>query len=229
MDYPKTMFGPKMYGCDDKFRIEQYYDSETLNPAELDKRLIERQLAKRLSELHNVHLNDLTKSPAFLKILEERNFIHKAQEKAESDLFSTNEKKKLKEMLTITTDDEINFLKELVPKDPKSITFSHNDLHAENVLVLKKNHKLMLIDYEYADYNYRGYDIGNVFNESMFDYHYPEEPYYAFDEKKYPNEEQLTDFIKYYLFFYRFELRGPEAEPILQDEESHGSAYQGKL
>ena len=83
--------------------------------------------------------------------------------------------------------------------------------------MLKKNHKLMLIDYEYADYNYRAYDIANVFNESMFDYHYPNEPYYAFDASKYPDEEQLLDFIRYYQFFYMFEIRGPQAEPLMKD------------
>lgn len=34
-----------------------------------------------------------------------------------------------------------------------------------NVLRRKDNGRLLLIDYEYANYNYRGFDIGNHFCE----------------------------------------------------------------
>jgi ethanolamine kinase len=51
---------------------------------------------------------------------------------------------------------------------------------------------LILIDFEYAGYNYRGYDIGNHFNE-----------YAGFDfeiVKYFPNSQQRMDFYIYYIY-----------------------------
>jgi thiamine kinase-like enzyme len=43
------------------------------------------------------------------------------------------------------------------------MVFSHNDLISNNVLLLKKNGKAVLIDYEYACYNFSFYDLANYF------------------------------------------------------------------
>lgn len=56
--------------------------------------------------------------------------------------------------------------------------FSHNDLLAGNVLIRKKDKKVIFIDYEYSCFNYPIYDIANYFAESRFDYSYPEEPFF---------------------------------------------------
>lgn len=48
------------------------------------------------------------------------------------------------------------------------VVFAHNDLLAGNILLCEGNsQKITLIDYEYGDYNYRAYDIGNFFAEAM--------------------------------------------------------------
>ncbi|KAG8226117.1 hypothetical protein J437_LFUL006747 [Ladona fulva] len=43
------------------------------------------------------------------------------------------------------------------------VVFCHNDLLLGNVIY--KDNKVTFIDYEYADYNYQAFDIGNHFNE----------------------------------------------------------------
>lgn len=45
------------------------------------------------------------------------------------------------------------------------MVFCHNDLLHANIIYDSKSDKVMFIDYEYANYGYRGFDIGNHFNE----------------------------------------------------------------
>jgi len=114
---------------------------------------------------------------------------------------------------------EISFLKTILPKKAESVVFSHNDLHSENILNLTKSKRLLLIDFEYSDYNYRGYDIANFFNEMLFEYSTVEQPYYVLNKNNFPCTEDLTDFVQYYLFFAKFRVKASEVEPILKDED----------
>jgi ethanolamine kinase len=56
--------------------------------------------------------------------------------------------------------------------------FAHNDLVLGNVIYNQDDGSIAFIDYEYATYNYQGFDIANHFNEyvgeySSFSYIYP--------------------------------------------------------
>ena len=214
--------GAPFYAGTNTYRIEKYCESNHLNPSELNETRNRRRLAKVLGELHSVKLQNLDHTPLFMRVLEERDLIKLAQEKVlhKEDLYTRDEKKMLEKIMALTDEKEISFLKSIAPKKPESVTFSHNDLHSENILCLKKNHRLLLIDYEYSDYNYRGYDIANLFNESLFEYHSGAIPCYTLDESKFPTQDELHDFIKYYLFFYKFSPSQSEIQEILADEEA---------
>ena len=41
-------------------------------------------------------------------------------------------------------------------------------------------YNLVLIDYEYGGYNYKGFDLGNFMNECLFDYNESEAPYFKY-------------------------------------------------
>lgn len=43
--------------------------------------------------------------------------------------------------------------------------FAHNDLLLGNVIYNESKGTVSFIDYEYASYNYQGFDIANHFNE----------------------------------------------------------------
>ena len=47
---------------------------------------------------------------------------------------------------------------------------SHNDLHLGNILICKKRKRVYLIDFEFAQFNYIGFDIGNFLNEWSTEY-----------------------------------------------------------
>lgn len=99
--------------------------------------------------------------------------------------------------MTLISENEINFIKNNLPKDDKSVVFSHNDLLANNVLICEPGNEIKFIDFEYSGYNFRTYDIGNYFAESQFDYNVTEPPFFAVEDKEL-DEEKIEDFIRYY-------------------------------
>ncbi|CAH2988241.1 unnamed protein product [Chilo suppressalis] len=62
--------------------------------------------------------------------------------------------------------------------------------------------KMVLIDFEYCAYNYRGFDIANHFQEWGYDYTNPEHPFYFENQENCPTLEQKEIFIKEYLKHY---------------------------
>lgn len=78
------------------------------------------------------------------------------------------------------------------------VVFCHNDCNVGNILNRKND--LLIIDYEYSSYNYRGYDLANHFNEWMFNLcENDEDPYYFYNYDKYPDKEAQERFVEAYL------------------------------
>lgn len=65
---------------------------------------------------------------------------------------------------------EFERLKSHLIKTESPIVFAHNDLLLGNVIYNKDEGTVAFIDYEYATYNYRGFDIANHFNEFVGEY-----------------------------------------------------------
>jgi len=214
----KKGIAPKYFGGDEERRVEEFCESELLKPSDLNEKSNRRKLTRLLAELHSMKFDKLDKTPLFLRILNGNDFLKSFEDKCKQDVFQPVEKKLIKEISTLASKDEIEFLKSIAPKGEKSVVFSHNDLHSQNVLVLDKNNKFQLIDYEYSDYNYRGYDIANLFNETMFEYDLEEAPHYSLDESKYPSDKDLRDFIKFYLFFSKYDGEDFDLESILKHD-----------
>jgi len=211
--------GAFCYGGNMKFRLEQFFDSRSLDSSEVNNQNIRRNVAKSLASLHKVDLDALDKNPMFKTSLEQGSMFKLVQEKAKKDIFTVSEKRWIQEILSLATEEEISFVKDILPKGKNSVVFSHNDLHALNILMLEKSEKLILIDYEYSTYNYRGYDIANFFNEATISYTNPEYPFYTLDLEKYPCQEDLRDFVKHYLFFFKFDGTKIDEVKALNDDE----------
>jgi len=214
----KTGMGPSCYALNTDFRIEEFYDSRQLHYKEVNKKFMRRNLAKSIGNLHRLHIDRLDQKPMILKMLEERELIQEFEKKCQQKNYSEIEKKFLWEIQSLASEDEINFLLEVVPKDKESVVFSHNDLHSANILLCNKTDKIILIDFEYGAYNYRAYDIANLLNESMFNYDVKEYPYYTCEEQNYPTYSDMIDFIKYYLFYFKFGQAEYDDVHLLNDE-----------
>ncbi|KAK5069619.1 hypothetical protein LTR64_008300 [Lithohypha guttulata] len=92
----------------------------------------------------------------------------------------------------------------------KRLVFAHNDTQYGNLMKLKPEEKsplmeptnshkrLVVIDFEYANADPRGYEFANHFNEWCYNYHDAERPY-ACNTKWYPNKEEQYRFMRAYV------------------------------
>lgn len=77
------------------------------------------------------------------------------------------------------------------------LTFCHNDMQENNIMV---THNCMrLIDFEYSGYNYPAYDIASYFWEMTCDYCVPAYPFFHIDPTRYPLIEKRRLFAAMYL------------------------------
>uniref|UniRef100_A0A8C7Z2H4 ethanolamine kinase n=1 Tax=Oryzias sinensis TaxID=183150 RepID=A0A8C7Z2H4_9TELE len=60
---------------------------------------------------------------------------------------------------------EMESLKRNLSQTGSPVVLCHNDLLTKNIIYNSKENMVKFIDYEYADYNYQAFDIGNHFNE----------------------------------------------------------------
>ncbi|XP_037538489.1 ethanolamine kinase 1 [Nematolebias whitei] len=97
-----------------------------------------------------------------------------------------------------TLSKEMESLKKHLLLIDSPIVLCHNDLLTKNIIYNHKEGTVKFIDYEYADYNYQAFDIGNHFNEfaGVTDVDY----------SLYPSQELQRDWLTAYLGSYKHSL-----------------------
>lgn len=90
---------------------------------------------------------------------------------------------------------EMESLKRHLSQIDSPTVLCHNDLLTKNIIYNHKEGMVKFIDYEYADYNYQAFDIGNHFNEfaGVKDVNY----------SLYPSRELQRDWLTAYLESYK--------------------------
>ncbi|XP_074533038.1 choline kinase alpha isoform X3 [Halichoeres trimaculatus] len=191
--------GPKLYGIFPQGRLEQYVPSRKLETCELSDPSISAEVAEKMAKFHGMRM-PFNKEPKWLfgtmdKYLSQ---VMKLNFTRESHL------RRFNRLLSYNLPQEMDMLKCLLESTHSPVVFCHNDCQEGNVLLLRgrqssDKQKLMLIDFEYSSYNYRGFDIGNHFCEWMYDYNSDEFPFFKVDSQAYPSKTQQLHFIESYL------------------------------
>ncbi|KAM9377801.1 choline kinase alpha [Pholidichthys leucotaenia] len=212
--------GPKLYGIFPQGRLEQYVPSRKLDTCELSDSSISAEVAEKMAKFHGMRM-PFNKEPKWLfgtmdKYLGQ---VMKLNFTRESDLRCFNH------LLSYNLPQEMDVLKSLLESTPSPVVFCHNDCQEGNILLLKgcqtsDRQKLMLIDFEYSSYNYRGFDIGNHFCEWMYDYNCEEFPFFKVSAQNYPSKAHQLHFIDSYLceFDQGFTSLNAEDQAKLKEE-----------
>ncbi|KAM5287876.1 LOW QUALITY PROTEIN: choline/ethanolamine kinase [Ctenodactylus gundi] len=218
--------GPQLYGVFPEGRLEQYLpvrvqpsppqvslhstpvplpnvclnvpgswvQSRPLKTQELREPVLSAAIATKMARFHGMEM-PFTKEPHWLFGTMER-YLKQIQDLPSTTLLQMN----LTEMSSLK--DEMHNLRKLLDSIPSPVVFCHNDIQEGNILLLlepQNADSLMLVDFEYSSYNYRGFDIGNHFCEWVYDYTYEEWPFYKAQPLDYPTREQQLHFIRHYL------------------------------
>ncbi|XP_047452130.1 choline/ethanolamine kinase [Mugil cephalus] len=191
--------GPKLYGIFPEGRLEQYLPNTRMRTEQLSIPAISAEIATKLACFHEMVM-PFNKEPKWLfgtidKYMDQVmkiNFVREAH------------LKKYKKLMKLDLPAELESLRALLAATPSPVVFCHNDVQEGNILMLEdrdqnSTDRLMLIDFEYSSYNYRGFDFGNHFCEWVYDYTYNEWPFFKATPENYPTREQQLLFIRSYL------------------------------
>ncbi|KAG8440143.1 hypothetical protein GDO86_006079 [Hymenochirus boettgeri] len=208
--------GPHLYGVFPQGRLEQYIPSRRLVTSELSDPDMSSEIAEKLARFHKMEM-PFNKEPVWLF-----RTMEGYMSKISSITFTKDEHvKKFNKLKSLNLEEEMQNLRLLLESTPSPVVFCHNDVQEGNILLLSSNSsfsrdRLMLIDFEYSSYNYRGFDIGNHFCEWVYNYHHDEWPFYKANLCDYPNKDQQHHFFHSYLKELSPELS--EGECRVQEE-----------
>uniref|UniRef100_A0A8C0P4F0 Ethanolamine kinase n=1 Tax=Canis lupus familiaris TaxID=9615 RepID=A0A8C0P4F0_CANLF len=212
--------GPKLYGIFPQGRLEQFIPSRRLDTEELSLPDISAEIAEKMATFHGMKM-PFNKEPKWLFGTMEKylNQVLRIKFAGEPRV------KQLHRLLRYNLPLELQYLRSLLESTPSPVVFCHNDCQEGNILMLEgrensEKQRLMLIDFEYSSYNYRGFDIGNHFCEWMYDYTYEKYPFFRANILKYPTRKQQLHFISNYLaaFQNEFENLSNEEKSIIEEE-----------
>ncbi|KAJ0238988.1 ethanolamine kinase [Hirschfeldia incana] len=188
-------FGAKLLGGFGNGMVQSFINARTLAPSDMRQPKIAAEIAKELGKFHKVNIPGPKEPQLWVDIL-------KFFEKASTLAFEEPDRQKLFETISFEElHKEIIELREFTGSLNAPVVFAHNDLLSGNLMLNEEEERLYLIDFEYGSYNYRGFDIGNHFNEYAG---------YDCDYTLYPTKEEQYHFIKHYL------------QPDKPDEVSNG-------
>lgn len=193
--------GPKVYGIFPAGRIEQFIDSHHLTPGELETDVtIIRDVAVAYAQFHATSSLPLRKPgmkvwPSNIKLLRQfelmKDDFRRCQELR--DMGIDTEKISSHDLI-----EECMWLKKITSVIMKRLVFAHFDNNFCNILIrndVNQKSRVVMIDYEVSNYNFRGYDIGSVFFNKMW----APDTKNMISGSSYPDEDQMRIFIQEYL------------------------------
>ncbi|VDM97787.1 unnamed protein product [Thelazia callipaeda] len=200
--------GPRLLGIMPGGRFEEYIPSRTLTNDEFCLPCVAQEVGRILARIHSLDM-PIDKSYRLM------HFIDKIQKRLkDSNQWMTSypmhttlakvDKKLCPEYINFNLLlEEIDMCKKCLAKSGSPLVFSNNDVHEGNLL-LRNGFKvtsegfigqkdnidpIVLIDYEYACYNYRGFDLCHYCVECCQHNEGEVWPYYKINQEQWPNEE----------------------------------------
>ncbi len=146
----------RVLGFFDNGRVEPWIEGEVLTQRDLLDKQILGKVAVKVRSLHDRSVKG-TKQTVLWDTLDtylQRALTVELPSPAAASLTALN----LQQFVS-----EIAWAKKKIAALASPIVFNHGDLLGGNI-VMQPNGDIALIDYEFSDYNYRGYDIGDFFN-----------------------------------------------------------------
>lgn len=178
-------FGAKLLALFGNGMVQSFINARTLTPPDMREPKLAAMIAKELRKFHEVEIPGSKESQLWIDML-------KFFDKASNLIFDDNEKQEKYQTISFKEiQNEVSELKALTDCLDAPVVFSHNDLLSGNFMLNEEEGKLYIIDFEYGSYNYRGFDIGNHFNEYAG---------YDCDYSLYPSKDEQYHFFRHYLY-----------------------------
>ncbi|VDM42662.1 unnamed protein product [Toxocara canis] len=210
--------GPQLLGIFPGGRLEEFIPSRILTNEEFCNPFVAYEIGRILAYVHSLEM-PITKRPRLMHIAEGMmKRLRQAPRWSNSHKMRTTLAKVdpalCPEMITIDIlAEELEIAKKCLEKSGSPIVFTNNDVHEGNLLlrdgieVTKEGLRgrqpgvdpIILIDYEYGSYYYRGFDLSHYCVECCQDNTNKEWPYYHIMQQQWPNEQHQRIYINGYL------------------------------
>mmetsp|Transcript_12739 Transcript_12739/g.10887 ORF Transcript_12739/g.10887 Transcript_12739/m.10887 type:complete len:243 (+) Transcript_12739:44-772(+) len=156
--------GPKCLYDDGQHRIEEFIDSRVILGQEYNKKpQYIKMVAREIARFHKIKVDWLPKARYLPEDLSNQTKMKTFLEKCDkSEVFTEEEFQKVQALKKVASEEEREFLTKMIPND--DFVLSHNDLSNGNILVTPDEKAVVLVDYEYAGINFRGFDLGYIFH-----------------------------------------------------------------
>ncbi|XP_038605133.1 ethanolamine kinase 2 isoform X1 [Tachyglossus aculeatus] len=147
---------PKLYCTFQNGLCYEFLKGTALGPEHIREPGIFRLIAREMAKIHTIHANGSLPKP---------NLWHKMHSyfSLVKDEISSRLSQGMPSVEVL--EQEMAWLKEHLSQLDSPIVLCHNDLLCKNIIYNETEGHVRFIDYEYADYNYQAFDIGNHFNE----------------------------------------------------------------
>eukprot|EP00094_Tigriopus_californicus_P005677 TCALIF_05472-PA protein Name:"Similar to Chka Choline kinase alpha (Mus musculus)" AED:0.12 eAED:0.12 QI:203/0.83/0.71/0.85/0.83/0.57/7/0/433 len=193
--------GPKLLGVFREGRLEEFIQARSMTQEEVRDPYLSCLIAKKMSKIHRLNM-PINKENQWLF-----STLHKYQDQISSvtlDGVSQRHYHLAEKLLSFNFPSETEWLKKFLSKFHSPIVFCHNDIQGGNILLrrgpkFKEDEKLLLIDFEFADYNFRAFDLANHLCEYMYDYTNEDYPFYYCLRKNFPTRQRQMEFFSAYL------------------------------
>ncbi|GAM18000.1 hypothetical protein SAMD00019534_011750 [Acytostelium subglobosum LB1] len=175
--------GAKFYGLFDNGCIYGFIPGRPLEHEDLCEPKLQQLISRELGEWHSIEM-PTRKQPSVWNTIKKWSALA-------PEVYPDEKRQQFYKLLRVDEmKQEAKMLEATLSNLNSPIVFCHNDLLSRNIIVDTQSEKASFIDFEYANYNFRGFEIGNHFNE-----------YAGFgpDYSLYPNEEQQRVFLEEYL------------------------------
>ncbi|XP_069691053.1 choline/ethanolamine kinase-like [Periplaneta americana] len=205
--------GPRLLGVFPGGRLEEYIPARPLLTRELSDPVLSQLVAQKLAQIHMMDV-PINKEPRWLWDTMNR-WLDSIQDftslKHEDPVSKTRANKLMSYSLRL----ELDWLKEFLVSIRSPVVFCHNDLQEGNILLRLDGEEsqvsqpeLVVIDFEFCSYNYRGFDFANHMCEWVYDYSNEEPPYFWASHENFPSLKEQEHFLESYLQVIHKEKHG---------------------
>uniref|UniRef100_A0A0K0FWX5 Choline/ethanolamine kinase n=1 Tax=Strongyloides venezuelensis TaxID=75913 RepID=A0A0K0FWX5_STRVS len=217
--------GPKLFGIFSEGRLEEFIPSRCLSRDDLHQECVQKNVALVLSQIHTLCC-PIKKESVLVEQAKQwlKNIEKNLGKDAKWEVKTTQINKKYSDGVPKILNlevlrEELKHVEKCLNGSKSPILFCHNDLQEGNILLsnayeLSKKGDLrkiqdnmdesqiqpfFVIDYEYASYNYRGFDFGNHFCEWGISYDTDDICGYTINIDHFPTHQKMETFLKEYL------------------------------
>lgn len=215
--------GPKLYGFFPGGRLEEYLPSRTLDTDSIKLPEITQRVGALYPKYHSINV-PISKCAGALQFIRHNLEDYKTLGGSVHKMRPCSvkyEDEPLRETISVEElEREIEVFEKWSEVFDDTIVFSHNDLAPLNVLELSDTKEIVFIDFEYASYNWRGFDLCMFLCENAFDYRVPP-PGVKIDQKFLEEHPNMRIFCEAYIdTLYKMNTSDPDRKvPLTENRE----------